>query len=453
MAEDPYKVEFHPDAATRFAEMAQEVLIDIRSFPPVQSQQALAPEIRPAFQINSQDIIGAIDVEQTSVNMLGEQTGHYWVSQGLRVGWDGAAFEKIKALAVNFEKAAKGRVSYQFLLKHTIKWLRAKLEATRSDALTDYIADQCSAAIKDHEIWIPVFRTYSTNSFTLGEVEFRVLSESILNQWFSKRSPKGEQPPVMEHETNREMANLQGTIAACVKIKAERERAREIAHAAADEAIGLLRFLSPINSTIMLASYCVPVGKENTQKTLEFLFEDGEIRRETRAWVERGPIEWNIDEARRSLPGVLESLQNLASNRDGTEFRTVLHHALQLYSRHTIALEPPHKIVFVTAAIESMLLKDSNEPIQKNLGERMAFLISDALQGRKDIVKNVDSFYRVRSELFHHGRNVTHDDVLVVDTFLRNVWMSFARLLQSVDLYNTPRDLITALEDKKLGSG
>jgi len=54
-------------------------------------------------------------------------------------------------------------------------------------------------------------------------------------------------------------------------------------------------------------------------------------------------------------------------------------------------------MLFVAAAIESLLLKDPHEPIQKSLGERMAFLIGHSLAERKEIVKAVEGFYRIRS--------------------------------------------------------
>jgi hypothetical protein len=107
-------------------------------------------------------------------------------------------------------------------------------------------------------------------------------------------------------------------------------------------------------------------------------------------------------------------------------------------------------MVFVIAAIESLLLKDSNEPIQKNLGERMAFIVGKTLDERKPIVANVDEFYRIRSRLIHHGREATARDTAVIDAFFFNVWWTFRHLLASVDQYKTKTDLISTLEDRKL---
>jgi Apea-like HEPN len=450
MTDKPFKIEFHPSACERFDEMAQIVLNDIQSFPPVEPSRAEFPQSQPVITIPADDIIGEVTVEQSLVNLLGERSGYFWESKGRRFGWQGPQYEGIRQLTQRIEKASEGRVSYDFLHQHIVQWLREKLEFKRNDSFSGYMGDQCSMAIKDHEIWIPVYRTYSVQDFTIGEVEFRTMTKSILDPWYSKLTPNGKTEPNSLDVINRERANLQGSIVACVKVTAEREKAVEIAHARVDQAVGLLRFISPVNITCRLTSHCVPVGKENTQQTTEFFFEEGEIRGSNRAWVDHGPIDWSVDDARGAMPGLLELLQKLAADPDGTEFRKLLYHALQLHSRHSIAIEIPNKLVFVIASIESLLLKDSNEPIQKNLAERMAFIIGQDLPQRKEIVNNVEAFYRVRSGLFHHGENVQSGDLEVIDKFFRNVWTCFSSLLNSIDSIKTKNALIARLEDRKL---
>jgi hypothetical protein len=57
-----------------------------------------------------------------------------------------------------------------------------------------------------------------------------------------------------------------------------------------------------------------------------------------------------------------------------------LHDALLLYSRNSTASETTDKLVFVLVSLESMLPKDANEPISKNIGERMAFLVGNSVE-------------------------------------------------------------------------
>ena len=54
------------------------------------------------------------------------------------------------------------------------------------------------------------------------------------------------------------------------------------------------------------------------------------------------------------------------------------------------------KLVYILASLESILLKNDSEPIQKNLGERMAFLIGPTVEARKTIIANVVETYARR---------------------------------------------------------
>ncbi|MGI8770252.1 MAG: hypothetical protein ACR2JE_02330 [Acidobacteriaceae bacterium] len=182
------------------------------------------------------------------------------------------------------------------------------------------------------------------------------------------------------------------------------------------------------------------------------MVENDAIQSINQSTIEQGPAAWNVDEARQMPPvfGLLEALHQLASRRNETEFRTDLFGALQLHARHSVSVEVSHKIVFVVAAAESLLLKDSHEPIQKNLGERMAFLIGSTLEERRDVIKNVEDFYNIRSGLIHHGRDIRDQDKEIIDKFFFNVWFSFSRLLAQVDQYQTRNEMLTTLENIKL---
>jgi hypothetical protein len=445
-------IEFHPEAAARFNELAQEILRSVSSFRPATPPTSGASEIHPVVQIPESDIIGEVKVEQAAVNRLGEEVGRYWNSKGLRVGWEGQDFERIKGLARKIATTApvKGRVSETFLCDQIFNWLRSTLEQEHSSSLTDHIAECCSTAIEDQEIWIPVHRTYSSQDFALGDVEFRTVSKAMMDEWFGRLFPEGIKDPAAAHAINRERSHIQAGIAAKVHVKAERQKAREIAQSAATEAVGLLRFLSHVNWTCRIVSYCMPLGRQNTLQSVELFVKDGSILNSNKEAIDQGPPAWSIDDARQLCPGLLEELQKLAADRRSTEFRRDLYDALQLHSRNSVAASVSHKMVFVIAAIESLLLKDSSEPIQKNLGERMAFIVGKTLEQRKPIVVNVEEFYRIRSRLIHHGREASATDIAVIDVFFFNVWWTFRHLIASVEQYQTKAQLLSVLEDRKL---
>jgi hypothetical protein len=444
-------LEFHPDAAARFNELAHELLNCVGSFGPVQPPKAVPTQLHPVMEIPESDII-ELKIQRSSVNLLGEEMGRYWESKGLLVGWEGEEFAQIKELAKRFSVAApiKGQVSQIFLEDEVFGWLRETLERQRGDSLTDYIARRCSVEIEEQEIWIPVNRTYSAQDFALADVEFRTISKKMMDAWSERLFQSGEIDKGAAMAIQRERSRMQGGLAAHIKVKAERRKAKEIAHSAANEAVALLRFLSPVNWTCRIVSYCLPLGSENILQTVELFVKDGMIANSSKGVIDQGPAGWNIDEARRISPQLLETLQRVASDREGTEFRSDLYATLQLHARNSVVAPVSHKIVFVVAAIESLLLKDPNEPIQKNLGERMAFIIGNSLEQRRPIVTNVEDFYRIRSRLIHHGQEAGPQDMDVIDRFFFNVWWTLRHLVADVDKYKTKEALLSSLEDRKL---
>ncbi len=113
-----FKVKFHAEAAARIAELAKEVLSSVRSFGPIEPPPSAGAEIHPVAHIGPDEIIGEIKVRQSSFNGLGTEVGRYWISKGMRVGWEGREFEAIKDLAIRLGSltSIKGRVSESFLL-------------------------------------------------------------------------------------------------------------------------------------------------------------------------------------------------------------------------------------------------------------------------------------------------------------------------------------------------
>jgi len=180
---------------------------------------------------------------------------------------------------------------------------------------------------------------------------------------------------------------------------------------------------------------------------VELFVTNGEIGEISKAALKQGPAFWDIDPDRSRFPGLLDLLHALSSSHK-SDFRRQLYDALLLYSRNSIAPETADKLVFVLVSLESLLLKDSNEPITKNIGERMAFLIGESVEDRKAIIQNVDAAYRIRSKFIHHGNSV--EDSEVIEHFFEYAWQCFHAMLHQIDNVATKLDLLEALENRKL---
>ena len=308
------------------------------------------------------------------------------------------------------------------------------------------ISTRCQEAIKEYEIWVPLFRVHASDSFSIGDVLFQKITPAVMDRFFTKPASTPV-PEAARVRLERLRSQLQNHLAACVKVTGEKKTAQAIARSKAEVAVALVRLLSPANWNLNFRSYCLPLGREQVEIPTELFVEGGEVHEISRETIERGPAFWDLDPDRARFPGLLDLLHSIA--RDHLrDFRRQLYDALLLYSRNSTASETTDKLVFVIVSLESMLLKDSNEPITKNIGERMAFLIENTVEERRAVIHNVDAAYRIRSKFIHHGESAEESGV--IEQFCANVWKCFYSLLHQMDGFTTKTDLIEALENRKL---
>ncbi len=406
------------------------------------------PDVHVSQAFTSDDILSAPKFYY-EVNAMGEESGLIWVSGGQRVGWRAESFQKIRNLAGDLvrSKPFNGVASEEFALEVICTWLVETLERERSDALSTWFETRCRSEVREHYIWIPLFRTYSSSVIRIGNVTFQTISKQMLDEWQARALRNLGEKAVSLEGIERRRTRWQGSLAACIHLKGERKKVEQLALTAAINATALLSFLSPANENSRLTNFGTILGLEKLGQTTTILVENGNIVGVHEKVSEEQYADWFLDHTPQYKRWVLPALDNLASALS-TEFRRALFDALILHSRQAQALELSDKLVFALSALESLFLRDASEPIQKNLGERIAFLIGTSSEERKQIVGNVQEIYKIRSAFVHHGQVPRHQTSL--DQFLRTTWTTFAELLRCRDQYKTKAALIGALEDRKM---
>lgn len=98
------------------------------------------------------------------------------------------------------------------------------------------------------------------------------------------------------------------------------------------------------------------------------------------------------------------------------------------------------------SALESILLKNENEPIQQNLAERIAFFISNNIDGRKKIIRNIKDVYGIRSKYLHHG--YSSYELESISEFMLNTQVVIVGLLLNADRF-VDKSAFNAIEDIK----
>ncbi len=229
-------IDFHPGAKTAFATAAEDLLRVVKVYPDVESRVVKKFNIHPKVVVQEGEIIGTPKVTERTVDRIGTELGRFWRDGGCRFGWVGEDYQKLKRLAERIARSTEleGLVSEEFILDQAFEWLCETLERKRCDSITDFLSVRCSEAIKDHELYIPLCRTYSSVNFAIGDVEFKSISKEFLDGWFpSKPLDNPDMERRVRELENDTRAKFQATLAACVKVRAEAKAASQQALARA----------------------------------------------------------------------------------------------------------------------------------------------------------------------------------------------------------------------------
>jgi len=191
-------------------------------------------------------------------------------------------------------------------------------------------------------------------------------------------------------------------------------------------------------------------GKENLQTTEYFLVCNDEIKNSSKKIENQSSLIWKIDKTQIGhMKNAISIFDKLILLYKKTEYQQYLLKSLSYYSKSSLVRSYSDKLVYILVALESILLKNISEPIQQNIGERVAFTISNSGEERKKIVQNFKDIYEIRSKYIHHGYEISSENFEIFQQFLRNSWEFFRILIMNYDYFNTKLDMIEKIEERK----
>jgi hypothetical protein len=192
-----------------------------------------------------------------------------------------------------------------------------------------------------------------------------------------------------------------------------------------------------------VTSYCALLGTENVEGIKHLEMEDDRVRYIFDRTVGKPVLHWHLsdDEVRKYTETFgFDHVNKLLASKDRTKFQETLLDTLLLYSRSTREKDLAGKLVYTLVAMESILLRNDTEPIQQNVGERMAFINADTVGERQQIMRNLKAAYALRSRFVHHGSTIEERET--VWRFMINAWALFTTLAKARRSFDTKEQLI-----------
>jgi hypothetical protein len=371
-----------PEAQAALNKRAEELLsrVQIFSFEKLDRESPrFEPRIEIAGHIREADIKGPItseeiDIKSNKVSKIMFQSG------SSMAGIEGEACDFFDALVTKALQCFQISLSVSYTTAKNLvrEWLRLRFEEQTKSDFVHTFKEGVRNVVTTLEILIPIASLHIQSDFTLGKVNFRTITKEMVDKWHELKSSASQDPTTktaVEEHLRRERQELQGLAAASVSLEAEPECAAAQALDLADDAVSFLSIFHPANLAPHLICHARPLGQEYIPRFKLFLTTTSGGITFKQGILKPFPDRWLIDDSMlRQINDLgLVKLSDLLTQDKPTEFQKKLLSVLLMYSRNSRERKPVEKLVYVLVALESTLLKNQQEPIQQNVGERLAF--------------------------------------------------------------------------------
>ncbi|MEN3952309.1 hypothetical protein [Iodidimonas sp. SYSU 1G8] len=405
---------------------------------------------RPAATITEADLVGEPMMAWTDLS--GRTVGRYFVQDGRLVALREEGYMQLRRLTekVLRTKPFASKISSTFIEEETFRWWRSTLRGQTDTPLSGHLLEVAEAAVARHSILIPLANIEIESPFQLGDVlvtpmhglPFERFGDAAIQNCPSRANAM----LAARAELRRNYGHLTGVqINVVGDLDYARERARDIGFDMAD----VLRLMSPAGATWNIVFPCLPHGCEYMPSTTVIEMRSGELGTISTGLLNIGIFQWKltIAELDELMKAGFHRCAAFFSGRDLTGFERRVKTAVSAYSRGIASHDQRDRLVYAMSAAEHLLLRDSNEPIQASVGDRIAFLIAKDVDERQHIVANFRKAYSARSRQVHHLATV--DDEETFSTFFHNMWLTMLTVITTMHRYKEQVDFLADLDRMK----
>lgn len=408
--------ELHPEAIRAIDERSTILIRKITELRiPPQSKDGFPSERPIAATFTDKDIIGDPTIWANDEN--GHRVLAFIFRNGVSFGLTEASFEFVKQISNQILKVrwARDCLSRKFIEESIIKWCKSEFEKPTISSLSEYIIPESKNSIRRFTIWAPIAHLEVEASFAVGPTRI----EPITSAMFHELESKGiESSPIQAEQIKRLFKKLrsemQGYAAVVLEFEAEPGYAYERGLSVANDVVGLLRFFSNASYIPTLLCPNALLGSEYLPQSQAILLGTEGSFSAQYSLMPKNVAYWRLSKAdvKKLESEGLKEISKLVIEEGLGQFERRVRTSVLAFGKGITFPDIADRLVYTLSSLEGLLLKNESEPIQQNLGERMAFLLSKDPATRMKIVELVREAYRMRSQYIHHRISISEENEL-----------------------------------------
>jgi hypothetical protein len=448
-------IKLHPEALRHFSEQAEGIRASLGPVPlwppqrPLTGSHAHLP-IKNEIQLGV-DTGDAPWVEGRMDPLLGRYVTLEIHSPRFRRALSAKGMQAFNRLAdqVSRHREVSPWCGLKYVENCLIRWLQ-DAQAGEVSPWGDALVAALERDVQRRRVLVPIQGIAIEKELALGSVRFgyftaRYFEEKVADR-MRQRGRTEEEVAIMR----RQLERYEGLVYASVECTAEPGHAKELALGAVEHALALLRFLHP--AALDARAHC-SLGRMGglSQDQAHFIVELDDSVETINQEIRRPPfdLDFSDPEVEQAIGGNLATLHDVLSSTTRTDLQSRVLAAMVLFSNGLLFDGIEHRLLHALVAVESLLLKNANEPIMGNVALRVAHLVGQNLEERRGIVQDLRAAYEVRSGFVHHGQLASVETIDLVNRVIQHCWTAVLVLLGDRP-WATKEQLIKGLEDQVL---
>jgi hypothetical protein len=395
------------------------------------------------------------DLKMSRSDREGNEASKSFYHEGKTFEIRGDSYKSLKRVAEGMHKTPdlRNTASVKVLTSLIFDWVEQSYKKATTQSMTEFVLAELKTKIQNFEVWIPIAATRIQSEFEFGNMTIRTITRAMLDEW--EAEARQAHPQASEgHDVyfQRWRKALLGFAAATMELRAEAERAYELASAEAERTVALLRCLSPLNHFPFIVSKSVPLGQETENGFQYFMTQKGRITFASSGIKTTPHDEWRISneflEVMRSFG--MEKFSALLKVSKATGFQRDLLRALQLYGRSSTLKDPADKLTYILAPLEALLIADRTQNVD-DLADRLVMFVDKEAAGRKEALRTIRNVYERRLSFVHSEH--TKQDLQLLEKFMVIAWTFFINVIGNANTYESRLDFIKGIDNAQFSGG
>jgi Apea-like HEPN len=443
----------HESARRRFEEQAHELrALTVRFREPSKKEPyGFRPNVYTGPPVTDENLVGDPIIRYR--NPDGARIGLAVAEVGgTRYGLIGTGYEKLQSLVRAMAKVRPfvSTASASFLEDRIFEWVTSGVR--QHPNCVDFVLSALQRAAGEHRVLVPISELFVERPIKLGRVTITTFPEAILQHLEGKAIEEGRGADEHRALCRQFRADFQGLAVADVTVIAAPGRAHELALEEIELVVGVIRFIAPANVNPKVVSRIAQWGIAPQRTSVVFVTDSSGGFREFKMSLIDPPGRAVIDQETWAvlLDAGLSEVHEVLSREERTPLEEALLTGMVTFGRAALTPDLRERLVWYCAGLESVLLKNSSEPVLQNLSERLALFAYDSVDERAATVKEIRDAYSLRSDFVHHGIDIDNQEL--VGRFARHGVKLFLRVAKNLTKFNDKQEMLDHIDRMKLSA-